>query len=118
MGLLDGKVALVTAFARGIGREIALSMPAAGAKVLVSNVGASLQGSGSQHRPCRSSRRAEDWTAETLVEQAPSASKPSLASGRHHRPIFLGAVLMSGPSNLAQVESAIPVAAIPVIWAA
>ncbi|CAN5235240.1 SDR family oxidoreductase [soil metagenome] len=44
MGMLDGKVALVTGAGRGIGREIALSMAAAGAKVLVNDVGASLTG--------------------------------------------------------------------------
>ena len=51
MGLLDGKVALVTGSGRGIGREIALQMAAAGAKVLVNDVGASLDGQGSDAGP-------------------------------------------------------------------
>ena len=51
MGLLDGKVALVTGAGRGIGREIALQMAAAGAKVLVNDVGASLDGQGSDAGP-------------------------------------------------------------------
>ena len=51
MGLLDGKVALVTGAGRGIGREIALQMAAAGAKILVNDVGASLDGQGSDAGP-------------------------------------------------------------------
>ncbi len=51
MGLLDGKVALVTGSGRGIGREIALQMAAAGAKILVNDVGASLNGQGSDVGP-------------------------------------------------------------------
>ncbi|EZP79330.1 3-oxoacyl-(Acyl-carrier-protein) reductase [Novosphingobium resinovorum] len=51
MGLLDGKVALVTGSGRGIGREIALQMAAAGAKVLVNDVGATLDGQGSDEGP-------------------------------------------------------------------
>lgn len=51
MGLLDGKVALVTGAGRGIGREIAVQMAAAGAKILVNDVGASLDGQGSDVGP-------------------------------------------------------------------
>ena len=51
MGLLDGKVALVTGSGRGIGRQIAVQMAAAGAKVLVNDVGASLDGQGSDAGP-------------------------------------------------------------------
>ena len=51
MGLLDGKVALVTGAGRGIGREIALQMAAGGAKILVNDVGASLDGQGSDAGP-------------------------------------------------------------------
>jgi NAD(P)-dependent dehydrogenase (short-subunit alcohol dehydrogenase family) len=51
MPLLDGKVALVTGAGRGIGREIALQMAAAGAKILVNDVGATLDGQGSDTAP-------------------------------------------------------------------
>ncbi|TPG49928.1 SDR family oxidoreductase [Roseomonas nepalensis] len=46
MGMLDGKVAIVTGAGGGIGREIALAMALAGARVVVNDIGASLTGIG------------------------------------------------------------------------
>ena len=46
MGMLEGKVALVTGAGGGIGREIALAIALAGARVVVNDVGASLSGLG------------------------------------------------------------------------
>ena len=51
MGLLDGKVAIVTGAGRGIGREEALLLASEGAKVIVNDVGASLQGEGGDKHP-------------------------------------------------------------------
>jgi NAD(P)-dependent dehydrogenase (short-subunit alcohol dehydrogenase family) len=51
MGMLDGKTALVTGAGRGIGRGIALALAAAGAKVVVNDVGATLDGEGGDRSP-------------------------------------------------------------------
>ena len=48
MSMLDRKVAIVTGAGGGIGREIALAMALAGAKVVVNDIGASLTGIGEQ----------------------------------------------------------------------
>jgi NAD(P)-dependent dehydrogenase (short-subunit alcohol dehydrogenase family) len=47
MGLLDGRVAVVTGSGRGIGREFALCFAREGAQVVVNDVGVSLDGRGS-----------------------------------------------------------------------
>lgn len=46
MGMMDGKVALVTGAGRGVGRGIALAMAQAGAAVVVNDLGVSLAGEG------------------------------------------------------------------------
>jgi len=51
MGLLDGRVAIVTGSGRGIGREFALSMAREGARVVVNDVGVSLDGRGTDEDP-------------------------------------------------------------------
>jgi NAD(P)-dependent dehydrogenase (short-subunit alcohol dehydrogenase family) len=49
--MLEGRVAVVTGAGGGIGREIALAMAAAGAKVVVNDIGASLSGEGADQGP-------------------------------------------------------------------
>jgi NAD(P)-dependent dehydrogenase (short-subunit alcohol dehydrogenase family) len=48
---LEGKAAIVTGAGRGIGREHALALARAGAKILVNDLGASLAGEGSDEGP-------------------------------------------------------------------
>ena len=71
-GMVEGKVAVVTGAGGGIGREIALAMARAGAKVLINDVGASLSGEGQSVTP------AEETKA--LIEKAGGAAAISTDS--------------------------------------
>jgi NAD(P)-dependent dehydrogenase (short-subunit alcohol dehydrogenase family) len=68
-GIVDGKVAIVTGAGRGIGRAIALLMAQEGARVLVNDVGASLDGSGADSGP-----------AQQVVEEIAQAGGKAVAS--------------------------------------
>jgi NAD(P)-dependent dehydrogenase (short-subunit alcohol dehydrogenase family) len=52
-GMMEGKVVVVTGAGGGIGREIAIMMAAAGARVIIADVGASLTGSGASETPAQ-----------------------------------------------------------------
>jgi NAD(P)-dependent dehydrogenase (short-subunit alcohol dehydrogenase family) len=70
--VLDGKVAIVTGAGRGIGREHALALAEAGAKVVVNDLGGSLAGEGADLLP-----------AQQVVEEIRAAGGEASASGEN-----------------------------------
>ena len=68
-GIVEGKVAIVTGAGRGIGRAIALLMAAEGARVVVCDIGASLEGEGADSTP-----------AHTVVDEIKKAGGEAIAS--------------------------------------
>src|SRR5437016_275292 len=75
-GMVAGKVAIVTGAGRGIGRGIALTMAREGAAVVVCDIGASLEGAGTDASPAQGvvdeiKKRGGEAIASTLSIAAP-----------------------------------------------
>ena len=66
-GMMEGKVAVVTGAGGGVGREIAIMMAAAGARVIVADIGATLSGEGGSASPAQQTK--------ALIEQKGGAAE-------------------------------------------
>jgi NAD(P)-dependent dehydrogenase (short-subunit alcohol dehydrogenase family) len=69
--MMEGKVAVVTGAGGGVGREIAIMMADAGAKVIVADIGASLSGEGGSAAPAQQTKaliEQKGGTAEICTE--------------------------------------------------
>jgi NAD(P)-dependent dehydrogenase (short-subunit alcohol dehydrogenase family) len=72
MGSLDGRVAIITGAGRGIGREHALLFASEGAKVVVNDLGATNDGSGSDISP-----------AQQVVDEIVAAGGEAIVNGEN-----------------------------------
>ena len=75
-GMMDGKVAVVTGAGGGIGREIAIMMAKAGAKVIVADNGSSIAGDGAEPDVARETAKALGSNAIAFSE---SVASPGIA---------------------------------------
>ena len=98
MGLLDGKVAVVTGAGSGIGRAVALGMAASGASVVVGDYGVSVDGRDPSSAP-----------AEAVVKQIQAAGGRAIAAAED-------VSTMAGGRAMVETSSAAATARPPAAW--
>ncbi len=74
MPMLEGKVAVVTGAGGGIGREIAVAMALAGAKVVINDIGVSLTGEGGSSSPAEQTKQIIEQRGGTATINTDSVS--------------------------------------------
>jgi NAD(P)-dependent dehydrogenase (short-subunit alcohol dehydrogenase family) len=80
MGMVEGKVVVVTGAGGGIGRDIALALAAEGAKVVVNDIGTSTTGEGSDAGP------AQQVAAEIRADSGSAAPRPTTSRSKPAAP--------------------------------
>jgi NAD(P)-dependent dehydrogenase (short-subunit alcohol dehydrogenase family) len=78
-GIVAGKVAIVTGAGRGIGRAIALLLAQEGARVVVADVGASLEGAGSDAGPAQAVVKEIEGSGGEAIASTLSIAEPQNA---------------------------------------
>ena len=79
MGLLDGRVVLITGAGRGIGREHALLMASEGTKIVVNDLGGGVDGSAKTQDPQRKlPKRSAIWAVKPQPTTTPSPNGKAL----------------------------------------
>src|SRR3954462_3688717 len=86
MGLLDGKVAVITGAGRGIGRTEALLLASEGASVVVNDVGAAVSGESSEERPAEEVVNEIKSAGGTAVPNFDDITSWKAASASSNRP--------------------------------
>jgi len=81
MGLLDGRVAIVTGAGRGIGRSVATLLASQGASVVVNDLGGAVDGSGSDAGPAARVAREIGQAGGTAVASGADISDHAAARG-------------------------------------